>query len=259
MANELKYESAGLTGSSLYVVIWDAAGQAWNGSAFATYTTTRTTWDIAAAEIGVTGLFQVSFPAVASGRYTWKWYLSTGTPAHDDVELAAGGDDWDGSNFGIGGIIQAVEQDIPDDFEQVMSRFDDVDTAIAAVSSGGIAVPIEQVVVPGSRVLTVGSRRDTDELLVHGEVLMTPGETLRWALDYRRTQLASGDLLDGAVSPSVPGPEFSLIDWGIYGTQVKFQLNCDAGAAVDTVETMTVTATPTVGDTIILEVTLRVI
>jgi hypothetical protein len=90
MANETHLNRPALTGSTLYVVAWNQAGQAWNGSAYATYTATRATWDIAATEVAAgTGKFTAPLPADV---YAWEWFLQAGgSPSHDnDISLREG-------------------------------------------------------------------------------------------------------------------------------------------------------------------------
>lgn len=99
MANELQYNDAALTGSTLYVVVWNSAGQAWNGTTFATYTSTRSDFDVAATEISGTGFWQANFPGTAGYR-RWAWYLQDGgSPATTDVKLLEGTGYWDGTNI----------------------------------------------------------------------------------------------------------------------------------------------------------------
>lgn len=91
MANEIQY-NLGETGQTVYAVVRDTSGQAWNGTAFATYTTTRTTWDLALTEIGSTGHYgPIDLPGTGLGRW-WEIYLqSGGSPSHtDDIKLAVG-------------------------------------------------------------------------------------------------------------------------------------------------------------------------
>ncbi len=111
MAYELQYNDASLTGSTLYVVVWDAAGQAWNGSAFATYTTTRGDFDIAGTEIGSTGLWRASMVG-SVGYRRWAWYLQVGgSPSHaNDVKLLEGRGFWTGTTLWVqDGVLLAVE------------------------------------------------------------------------------------------------------------------------------------------------------
>lgn len=100
MANELQFNDSAWTGSTLYVVVWNEAGQAWNGSAFATYTTTRGDFDIAATEISGTGFWRTTFPGTAGYR-RWSWYLQAGgSPSHaNDIKLLDGIAYWDGTNL----------------------------------------------------------------------------------------------------------------------------------------------------------------
>lgn len=72
------------SGSVYYFQFWNEAGQGWNGSAFATYNTTRDTWDFPATEIGVTGVYTVTIPTFADGTLV-RWSgkkQSGGSPSH---------------------------------------------------------------------------------------------------------------------------------------------------------------------------------
>lgn len=69
-ANEIVYNSPGLTGSTLYAVAEIAYGEAssgnwWNGSAYATPTTTRGDFDLAMTETAGVGQFKLSLPTAA--------------------------------------------------------------------------------------------------------------------------------------------------------------------------------------------------
>jgi hypothetical protein len=138
MANELALNSEAPTGSTLYVVVWNEAGQAWNGTAFATYTTTRDTFDIVATEIAGTGFWQATFPGTAGYR-RWAFYLQAGgTPDHDDdIKLVEGTGYWDGTNI----------------VSQSKAGYDLVDapnpTAVTAIQSG-LATATELAKVPKS-------------------------------------------------------------------------------------------------------------
>jgi hypothetical protein len=98
MANEIFYE-LGTTGATVYAVVRNAAGQAWNGSAFVTYTTTRSTFWLQLPEVGVTGYYgPISLPGSGAGRW-WQIYLqdsgtSAGASSHaNDLRLATGYND----------------------------------------------------------------------------------------------------------------------------------------------------------------------
>src|SRR5262245_54375824 len=87
-ANELNVDTT--TGLTVYVIGNNAAGQAWNGAAFATYTGTLASFDIAATETTAgSGRYFASMPGSAGYR-TWTWYQqSGGSPlAGSDAEIA---------------------------------------------------------------------------------------------------------------------------------------------------------------------------
>src|SRR5262245_2910972 len=112
MANELHYNDAAISGSTVYAVVWNEAGEAWNGSTFAIYTNTRDNFDIAATEIGGTGYFRANFPNPAGYR-RWAWFLQVGiSPSHtNDVKLREGYGYWDGINIVSQGSIQELGVD----------------------------------------------------------------------------------------------------------------------------------------------------
>src|SRR4051812_22658040 len=94
-ANELQLNT-GETGQTIYAVVWNESGQAWNGSAFATYTSTRSTFAVSLAELGSgTGYYTGTFPGAAGGR-RWEYYLQAGgSPSQaDDISLARGDGYW---------------------------------------------------------------------------------------------------------------------------------------------------------------------
>jgi hypothetical protein len=87
------------TGLTLYIVERNGIGQAWNGSAFATETTTRSTFAIAAAEIGTTGHYTATIPGTAGfRRRTWYKQLG-GSPATTDTALGIEEGYWDGTTL----------------------------------------------------------------------------------------------------------------------------------------------------------------
>ncbi len=134
MANELYYREEGLTGSTLYVVLWNEDGNAWNGSAFAAYTTTRGDFDISSSENGATGYWLASMPAVAAGNYRWAWYLRAGgSPSHDnDIELATGDGYWNGSDFGAAANITLSSGDITTIATEVVTALADEGSGVSA-------------------------------------------------------------------------------------------------------------------------------
>jgi hypothetical protein len=91
MANEIYYD-LGETGRTVYAVVRSAAGEAWNGSAFATYTTTRGDFDLAMSEIGTTGSYgPINLPGTGDGRW-WQIYVQAGaSPDHtNDTRIVTG-------------------------------------------------------------------------------------------------------------------------------------------------------------------------
>jgi len=105
MANEayLRHE----TGKTVYVVEVNAAGQAWNGAAFATETTTRSTFAITATEIGTTGNYQATIPGTAGMRRRFWYEQFGGSPsATDDTLIQAEGPEWwDGTTTGGANLL----------------------------------------------------------------------------------------------------------------------------------------------------------
>lgn len=88
------------TGSTYYAVFWNEAGEAWDGTAFVTYTTTRSTFDQVLSEVGVTGLFTLVVSTLPEGYTFWNIYKQDGgSPDHSDIRIATGGAYWDGTEF----------------------------------------------------------------------------------------------------------------------------------------------------------------
>jgi len=110
-ANELQF-NLGETGATVYAVVFNDSGLAWNGSAFVTYTTTRGTFDVPMTEVGVTGLYRVTFPASAGARH-WEYFLQAGgSPSHTaDISIGVGSGYWTGSAFGTAGTTATAVVD----------------------------------------------------------------------------------------------------------------------------------------------------
>lgn len=91
------------TGLTTYALIKNASVRYWNGSAFATFTTTRGTWDVPMTETpSGTGQYDVAFPtAIPPGFYYWEFYKQVGgSPSHaSDVRYGSGDGYWTGQNF----------------------------------------------------------------------------------------------------------------------------------------------------------------
>lgn len=99
MASELKHVDPGYTGSTLYAVLLDSSGQAYNGSTFEALTALNwATYDIALTEQASLGVFLGDMPAVAAGLYTVLIYdRAGGTPATTDEHIGTGSMDWSGT------------------------------------------------------------------------------------------------------------------------------------------------------------------
>lgn len=91
MANEL---IAGyLTGATLYAVLWNEDGEAWNGSAFEAYNAANwSTYDIALTEKTSSGRYYGTFPAAitTAGNYSYDVFVQQGgSPAVGDAAYRA--------------------------------------------------------------------------------------------------------------------------------------------------------------------------
>jgi hypothetical protein len=108
-SNEIIFDGgAAFTGQTLYFVLTvDAghfeAGESWDGSNFITYTTTRSTFDVAMTEVGVTGRFRGSLPTSATAinkpiiATVYQDADDNGTPDHeDDIALQTTQGLWNG-------------------------------------------------------------------------------------------------------------------------------------------------------------------
>lgn len=102
MSNELQL-TPGIapTGSTVYAMVFDSTGQAWNTTgtpAFGTFTSTRGDFDIAMTEVSGTGLFRASMVGTAGFRRWQYWLQAGGSPsATADVLLGVGYGWWSGS------------------------------------------------------------------------------------------------------------------------------------------------------------------
>jgi hypothetical protein len=193
MANELTYTDEGLTGSTLYVVVWNASSQAWDGDSFATYTTTRGDFDIAATEISGTGLWQATMPGSAGGR-RWAWYLQAGgSPSHaNDIQVGIGDGYWDGSN--IGSTATVGEEQI----EEI------VDGVVAGVGSGGGSGGPFLNDPPGRAFTSKLGTRADGTAKVDRPCRVEAGESVVWAVDCSLV-LRPGRNLDSMTEPLMSG------------------------------------------------------
>ena len=87
------------TGNTLYAVLLNNDGKAWNGSAFETLSAGNwSTYDIAMSE-GAGGIYTAAVPAIAAGQFAYVAYRQAGgSPATSDTQVAAGSFQWDGTD-----------------------------------------------------------------------------------------------------------------------------------------------------------------
>lgn len=189
-AGELQF-NLGETGKTVYAVVWDESGQAWNGSAFATYTTTRSTWDIGLTEVGTaTGLYKGDFPTTAAGRRRWEIFVDAdgGTPSHtDDISLATGMGSWNGTAF--------VNQ-TGDSFARLGAPAGaSVSADIAGIESGGggAVIPTNQTRIPPARKWTL--KLDGDEGLIGDKTIAIKGLSPKtFSVDFAIDLATNGQL-----------------------------------------------------------------
>ncbi len=84
--------STGETGQTVYAIVYNSYGLAWNGRCFSDFTDSRDDFDIPLYEVGTSGLYgPVNVPGCGTGR-RWEIFLQSGaTPSHtDDIKLAVG-------------------------------------------------------------------------------------------------------------------------------------------------------------------------
>lgn len=88
------------TGNTLYVHLFDASGQIWNGSAFeAPVSGNWANYDIAMTESATnTQIYRATMPAASAGAYSFVVRLQAGgSPAVADIAVAVGTLRWSGS------------------------------------------------------------------------------------------------------------------------------------------------------------------
>jgi len=104
------------TGATLYAVLRNGAGAVWNGSSFdATPTAGEwTTYDIALAEDGTTGLYRGTMPAVASGAYGVSIHKQAGgSPATTDPVIGTIRVLWSGAADSEDRLARSAGQIVP--------------------------------------------------------------------------------------------------------------------------------------------------
>jgi hypothetical protein len=227
MANEISYE-AGTTGLTLYAVARNAAGQAWNGSAFATYTTTRGDFDLALTDSGSTGFYgPINLPGSGTGRW-WQIYLQAGgSPSHaNDVRLATGY-----LELTTADIADAVaaQSDIAEAIETIDENLDaKVSEVEGGGGGGGTVIPVNQVPVPLSRTWIL--KQTNDGLAGELPLIRHVGEQQVFAIDFRNdlptngrvTQINQYQILSGAEGGIVISEDEE--DLGVDRSQAKLTI-----------------------------------
>ncbi len=108
MANELQCNHI-ISGATLYAVVYNAAGQLWNGSTFETLVVANwTTYDIALTETPASSYrYLGTMPAVAAGLYSVAVYEQAGAaPAVSDTLVGTGQIHWSGTaELGMHGVL----------------------------------------------------------------------------------------------------------------------------------------------------------
>lgn len=116
------------SGTNWYMLFFNASGQCWNGSEYATYTTNRDTFDMPMEEVAAgLGVYSLAMPALPAGETYWAYYKRIGgTPAHlADVRYKVGAGYCDGSNI----------------VSQTGDTYAKVDTEVAAIKAKTDALP----------------------------------------------------------------------------------------------------------------------
>lgn len=119
MAGELQINYP--TGATLYALLFNAAGQVWNGSTFeAVQAANWVNYDIALAEVATTQCYKGNMPAASAGVYGFVVRKQAGgSPAVGDITVGSGKIEWSGT------------AELP-----LSSVLIDVQAATATVSSG---------------------------------------------------------------------------------------------------------------------------
>jgi hypothetical protein len=136
------------------------------------------------------------------------------------------------------------------------------DTVLILAGYPGPVVTVEHARVPGSRILKVGTRRDSAEANISGNIRMRAGEALFWAADFKRTQLRVGDLLNGFATPTVTGTNSancSISTSGVFGTLAKFKVVISGAALTTDVIYVNISVTPENGETLTVKITVEII
>lgn len=97
--------SAGVTGWTVYTLLFNEADQVWNSttSAFAAYVLANIAdFDLATPETPAgSGKYVATMPTAPAGNYTWEHRRQAGgAPATSDTLVGSGGGYWSGTTFG---------------------------------------------------------------------------------------------------------------------------------------------------------------
>lgn len=96
------FEASGQSGSTLYGIIRNSAGQVWNGAAFEAFNSSNwSTYVVSMSEQSPTGYYNATFPAaIAGGKYSIVVHRRDGgSPATSDTIWAGpSGFEFDGTN-----------------------------------------------------------------------------------------------------------------------------------------------------------------
>lgn len=176
------------TGLTLYAVLLDAAGEAWNGSAFETPSAANwSDYALAMAEADTTGVYRGDMPGVAAGVYSFLVYRQVGgAAAVGDPCIGAGSIRWTGT----------AEEGVPDvDLSEVLAD-------LAAIRLVTDALDVSQVVyAPASN---AGHLRITGgltfEAAVSGLVIPSDWAAAIWTVKYSAAQPDSAAVLQVWVS-----------------------------------------------------------
>lgn len=205
-ANELHFDYD--QNATIYAIIKNASGQAWNGSAFATWTpnANRGNFDVPMSDAVSAGSHLANFPAGATGQVSWEFYVQVGgSPDSGDMLIAQGG-----SGYWTGSVFSTLDS---------ASGFDSTQRAqiLAALSID------EETGVPSSQTWVI--KRIDGQMKAVAVVPKDIEEEIEVFADFRAV-IASGDAIDpddGIVS-------IELIDDGNSG-EVDSPAFADVGEA----------------------------
>lgn len=137
-------------------------------------------------------------------------------------------------------------------------------------AAGGPPKNVSLRKIPGSRTIQVGTRRDSNEATITpSKIRMKAGEKYPWKLNFARTQLTLGQLMEGLSQPTVTGANAANctigttegLDWGVHaidGEGVAIVPSINANALTTDVITINVEVEPDEGDTFKVSIPVEV-